>query len=75
MKRDQLIFVDTNADIIFKNQTYSMELSDIDWLTDTIFNLKPITRRRASKSELIRAGINLLKNKTPKEIKYLLDQL
>jgi hypothetical protein len=48
-----------------------IEREDLAFLNDMVAQLKPI-RRRASRNELIRLGIALMKDKSPEEIRKLL---
>lgn len=59
----------------YKTQTYSVHLEDIETLNTILTELKKLSKRPISKSELFRGAIGLLREKSPKEIKTLLDSL
>jgi len=48
--------------------TFTLEESDIKWLTQTVREYKRGSFRDISKSELVRIGLHLLKNKDLKEV-------
>ena len=59
----------------YKRALYTMELSDLEWLDSTAKELNKISRRKTSKSELIRAGIALMKEKEAEDLKEILKTL
>ncbi|MFC1889665.1 hypothetical protein ACFL4G_07910 [Thermodesulfobacteriota bacterium] len=48
--------------------TFTLEESDINWLTQAVREYKKSSLRNISKSELIRIGIHLMKDKDLREI-------
>ena len=52
----------------FVRATFTLEESDVNWLTKTVREYKKTSLRNISKSELIRIGIHLLKTKDLREI-------
>jgi len=57
---------------VYKQQTYTMELENIQYLNTTLMELRGLSKRNFNKSELIRAGLHILSQKSPEEIKELL---
>lgn len=53
---------------------FVLEAEDMEWLRKTVARLKHV-RRRSNKSELMRLGISLMKEKTPEELTELLRKL
>jgi hypothetical protein len=49
----------------------TLEQEDLDWLNTTVAHLKSM-RRGSSKSELLRAGLSLLRKKTLDELREIL---
>lgn len=58
----------------FQKALFSIEVQDLEWLDTTVATLKR-TRRRSNKSELIKLGIALMKEKSLDELKELLKRL
>lgn len=52
----------------FIRATFTLEESDINWLTNTVREYSKSSLRNISKSELVRIGIHLMKNKDLREI-------
>lgn len=57
-----------------KKALFVIESEDLEWLDTTVADLKR-TRRRSNKSEIIKLGISLLKEKSQEELKELLKGL
>lgn len=53
---------------------FVLEAKDLEWLDMTVATLKS-TRRRTNKSEMIKLGIALMKEKSPEELRDLLRNL
>lgn len=56
----------------FKVATFSFTQEDLAWMSDTLGRLQKIMNRRISKSEIIRAGLKVLKNRSLDSIIELL---
>jgi len=50
---------------------FVVDVSDLEWLDLTVANLKR-KRRKTNKSEIIRLGLSLMKEKSPEELTKLL---
>ena len=55
----------------FRKRLYVVDVRDEEWLEDTVSSLKPI-RRKTSRSELVRLGLAVLKEKNRDELTHLL---
>ncbi len=53
---------------------FVLEAKDLEWLDMTVATLKS-TRRRTNKSEMMKLGLSLLKQKSPEELLGLLRNL
>jgi hypothetical protein len=53
---------------------FTLERDDMMWLNTTVAQLKR-TRRRTTKSEMVRLGISVLRQRDPDELRDLLRQL
>jgi len=56
----------------YKRVLFTLEHADIEALNEIVNKINQHTRRKTSKSELVRVGINMLKKKTSFEILGLL---
>jgi len=52
----------------FKTATFTLTISDIEWLKQTVKEINRTSVRGTSKSELVRIGLHLLKTQDLKEI-------
>lgn len=52
----------------YKKVLFTLEYPDIEVLDEIVSKVNQQTKRKTSKSELVRVGISLLKNKTSYEI-------
>ena len=60
--------------ISFQKVLLSMEKEDLEWVNQAVLNLKE-QRRRTTRSELMRVGIALMKEKSPEELRDLVRSL
>jgi len=58
----------------FKKALFTMEQPDLDWIDGTVNTLRD-SRRRTTKSELIKVGVALMKEKSLDELRELLRRL
>lgn len=59
----------------YRNCTFSLEVSDINWLSEIVREVNRRARRKTNKSEIIRAGLAQLMGQPPEEIIKLLNEL
>ena len=59
----------------YKRALFTLEYGDLEELKDTVDRINQQTKRKTNKSELVRIGINLLKDKSPQEILGLLNNM
>jgi hypothetical protein len=65
---------DDMGDASSRKLLVSFEVEDLEWLNVTVGTLKN-SRRRTTKSEIVRMGLKLLREKRPDELKELLRHL
>ncbi len=58
----------------FQKALFTMEKEDLEWISQTVSALKE-NRRRTTKSDLIRVGVALMKEKSPEELRELVRSL
>ena len=60
-------FLGPNATASFQKTLVTLEKTDLEWLDATLREIRK-NRRRTSKSDLMRVGVALLKEKNPEEL-------
>lgn len=60
--------------VSFQKALFTMEKDDLEWISKTVSVLKE-RRRRTTKSDLIRVGVALMKEKSPEELQNLVRSL
>jgi hypothetical protein len=58
----------------FKKALFTMEQPDLEWIEETVATLQE-NRRRTTKSELIKVGVALMKEKSLDDLRELLRRL
>ena len=74
-EREALKEAFTSEKTEYRNSTFSLETSDINWLSDIVREVNRRARRKTNKSEIVRAGLAQLMGKPPEEIIRLLNEL
>lgn len=59
----------------YKRVLFTLEYPDIETLKEIVSKVNQQTKRKTNKSELVRVGISLLKNKTSHEILGILKNI
>ncbi len=60
--------------VSFQKALFTMEKEDLEWITKTVSSLKE-SRRRTTKSDLMRVGVALMKEKSSEELQNLVRSL